>query len=299
MASTVYFNGDYSAGDLHIPTTGKTEWGVDTLQRHIGMGVSNLKAYLNGLLQGAIYLYAGPGNGTTQTSGTLIPGNKYTVTTFVSGDNFSNVGGTNTTGTNFIATGTTPTTWSHGSTLTLNATAYYLQTWEDDHNPVYPTVTLNYKGLATGIPDPWVTGETVDANMSRSTSMEVSITYYDFTLQANVTKNVNATINIQYKTRRSTWKYIYFATAVQSGTTLSYVPPNAAKYSALDVAYTPQIIVSTITADGGLVFASNAPIALATALAPALFGLVTFSAPQPIWGSPFFECIDQISQLLV
>lgn len=55
----------------------------------------------------------------TATSGTLVIGIPYTITTFFAGDNFSNVGATvNATGNIFIATGTTPTTWTNGSTLT-------------------------------------------------------------------------------------------------------------------------------------------------------------------------------------
>jgi hypothetical protein len=62
----------------------------------------------------------------TATSGTLLVGMYYTITTFVGGDNFSNVGAVNNaTGQVFIATGTTPTNWTNGSTLTswnVNAT---------------------------------------------------------------------------------------------------------------------------------------------------------------------------------
>lgn len=58
----------------------------------------------------------------TQTSGVLIVGEEYTILDFNGGDNFSNVatvvsGTINTTGCVFIATGTTPTTYSNGSTL--------------------------------------------------------------------------------------------------------------------------------------------------------------------------------------
>ena len=53
------------------------------------------------------------------TSGTLDIGVEYTITTFVSGDDFTNVGATtNVTGEVFTATGETPTTYSNGSTLT-------------------------------------------------------------------------------------------------------------------------------------------------------------------------------------
>ena len=53
-----------------------------------------------------------------QTSGALVVGVEYTILDFNAGDDFTNVGGTNVTGTVFTATGTTPTTYSNGSTLT-------------------------------------------------------------------------------------------------------------------------------------------------------------------------------------
>jgi len=51
------------------------------------------------------------------TSGTLVTGKEYTIDTFVAGDDFANVGGTNATGNTFVATGTTPTTWANSSIL--------------------------------------------------------------------------------------------------------------------------------------------------------------------------------------
>jgi hypothetical protein len=64
------------------------------------------------------------GNGTfTLTSGILTVGAKYEITNFAIGDDFSNVanvirGTINTNGCEFIATGTTPSNYSNGSTLT-------------------------------------------------------------------------------------------------------------------------------------------------------------------------------------
>jgi hypothetical protein len=53
------------------------------------------------------------------TSGVLVSGVTYRINDFNAGDDFTNVGGTNVTGTIFTATGTTPTTWSNGSTLAV------------------------------------------------------------------------------------------------------------------------------------------------------------------------------------
>lgn len=54
---------------------------------------------------------------TPITSGSLVVGKLYKINTFVAGDDFSNVGGTNETGNVFTATGTTPTTWTNSSAL--------------------------------------------------------------------------------------------------------------------------------------------------------------------------------------
>jgi hypothetical protein len=53
------------------------------------------------------------------TSGALISGKIYRINTFVAGDDFTNIGGTNVTGNVFTATGTTPTTWTNASSVVL------------------------------------------------------------------------------------------------------------------------------------------------------------------------------------
>lgn len=55
---------------------------------------------------------------TEATSGVLVVGADYLISDYNAGDNFTNVGaGSNETGEIFTASGTTPTTWSNGSTL--------------------------------------------------------------------------------------------------------------------------------------------------------------------------------------
>lgn len=63
--------------------------------------------------------------GATTTTGALVSGKFYRITEFKSGDDFSNVGIPDTrcypkgrSGLIFEATGTAPTTWTHGSSLT-------------------------------------------------------------------------------------------------------------------------------------------------------------------------------------
>jgi len=62
------------------------------------------------------------GNQTALTSGTLIIGNTYSIDTYVSGDDFTNVatvisGTINTSGCIFLCKATTPTTWTNSSSL--------------------------------------------------------------------------------------------------------------------------------------------------------------------------------------
>lgn len=53
------------------------------------------------------------------SSGTIAIGGVYKILNFIAGDNFNNVGAINTSGSVFTAVGTTPTNWTHGSTLTV------------------------------------------------------------------------------------------------------------------------------------------------------------------------------------
>ena len=53
--------------------------------------------------------------GAAQTSGTVTSGSTYILALFVAGDDFTNIGAVNVSGSVFKATGTTPTTWTNSS----------------------------------------------------------------------------------------------------------------------------------------------------------------------------------------
>ena len=55
--------------------------------------------------------------GDVLTSGDLVTGHTYTIIDWITTDDFTNVGGANVDGTIFVATGTTPTTWTNSSTV--------------------------------------------------------------------------------------------------------------------------------------------------------------------------------------
>lgn len=87
------------------------------------------------------------------TSGSLVAGRTYTITTFVALDNFTNVatvisGVINTTGCVFLCTGTTPTNWTHGSTLTYTPDPSVLNNLDLNQYGTslpYPTDSNKYK----------------------------------------------------------------------------------------------------------------------------------------------------------
>lgn len=75
---------------------------------------------------------------TTQTSGSLVVGRRYIITTFIAGDSFTNVGAaSNETGVVFVATGTTPTTWTNLSVL-------------DDADAIYKVEGIAENGASRG-----------------------------------------------------------------------------------------------------------------------------------------------------
>lgn len=91
-----------------------------------GIKETEIQSKVNGITiieDGAIYTFD-DWDGTEilqgsadQTSGTVTTGLLYVIKTFQAGDDFSNIGGTNVSGTKFYATGATPTTWTNSSVL--------------------------------------------------------------------------------------------------------------------------------------------------------------------------------------
>ena len=80
---------------------------------------------------------------------------------------------------------------SQGDITNFNGQQWYLQNWDSDHDPIYPTITLNYLGLNDGIPAPFTSGTTVvqTGTISCTTPSKASRTF-------------------SYYTRQSTYRYI-------------------------------------------------------------------------------------------
>jgi len=87
--------------------------------------------------------------GYSATSGLLIAGQTYYIASYVAGDDFTNVGGTNVTGNTFVASGTTPTAWTNSSILVsvgISAPAVTLLT-----NGLSDAIVWTYSAVGTYI----------------------------------------------------------------------------------------------------------------------------------------------------
>jgi len=158
---------------------------------------------------------------------------------------------------------------AQGDVTNFNGQLWYLQNWDSDHDPIYPTITLNYLGLNDGIPNPFTSGTTVvqTGTISCTTPSKASRTF-------------------SYYTRQSTYKYINASR------------PTTPTYTTLDIAYTPTIFKSEIRNEDGTVYLGNAPAGLVTALTPVGVVLTATMTATPVFGTPYFECEDNVVSLL-
>jgi len=103
------------------------------------------------------YKYIGASE-TEQTSGTLTIGKAYRINNWISADDFTNVGGANVDGTEFVATGTTPTTWTNSSTVVpigaliqLESPMVEAATWRDLSGNGYDGAVVSAISNGSGI----------------------------------------------------------------------------------------------------------------------------------------------------
>jgi len=142
---------------------------------------------------------------------------------------------------------------------------FFLQFWSVEESPTYPTVTLTYKGLVNGIPEEMA---------SDDTSMQ--------SLTVTTDTPSNASREMQFWATQTSYNYI--ADGRPSGPT----------YDSTSTGRDPVIFSSVIRDGDGNIYYGNAPIALVTALTPAIIDLVTGYSANPIYGTNFFECTDNV-----
>jgi len=163
--------------------------------------------------------------------------------------------------------------------------SFALQTWTTDDDPVYPTVTLNFKGLLSGVlPKPLAcnsqTLQTSSLSCNINTSATVIIGGQSFTLSGHATRT------IQYYANQTDWKYVTNQ-RISAGT--------QTELSGID----PIIRQSSIRDDNlGIVFSQeNAPAAYVTALFPAIVIQQMAFNCDPVPGTPYFEISETQARL--
>jgi hypothetical protein len=128
----------------------------------------------------------------TQVSGALIVGIRYTIVNFVTSDDFSNVGGSNVTGAVFTASGTTPTNWSHGSTLTPVGTGNV--TVLQNSNGGY---IVGFQGQLSGIAMGTMTGDATSLQVIPTLGGSLSLATTGMQLLLGAQASVNAIFEIE------------------------------------------------------------------------------------------------------
>jgi len=171
--------------------------------------------------------------------------------------------------------------------------SFALQTWTSDDDPVYPTVTLSYKGLLNGVlPKPIAS----NSESLQSTTITCAITTTD-TVESGgktLTLSGNATRSIQYIANQTEWKYVSNQ-RVDGGTQTEITGRS------------PIVLYSVIRdenasdADGNkfpLVFTGqNAPGIYVVALTPAEIIQQTAFECQIVPGTPYFEISESQTRM--
>jgi hypothetical protein len=156
-----------------------------------------------------------------------------------------------------------------GDTTTYNGQTFYLQSWSDDKDQTYPTISLNYKGLFAGIPDPIISFTTLNQIITKVTTT----TYGDITQIYS------------YTTRTITTRYI------------STTAPSVPTYTNVSTKFTPTIYKREYRTAAGDIFSPGVfeMIVLKTLVFKDPIkteSTTTTSCDQIVAGVDLYECQD-------
>jgi len=124
-----------------------------SVDRSYTFAQSSPRRYILGKKQ---YYLPSSSTAMTMTAGdSFVVGKKYAIMTYVTGDDFTNIGGTNVTGNTFVATGTSATTFDSSTVSLISFTAgnyYYVKTFAgtDDFTNIGGANASDSRFKATG-----------------------------------------------------------------------------------------------------------------------------------------------------
>jgi hypothetical protein len=162
---------------------------------------------------------------------------------------------------------------------------YYLQTWTADENPIWATITLNYKGLLYGTPLPLVSNSIVPSSGGKSASYESENSgkgrvYRKDNKGADV-YTTGAQNEFGYDCPQTVYRYIALG------------QPSGPAHDALGFSASPRILNARTTTADGASYGLSIPFALSSLAPAAIVRSVGFTS-NPIVGTPYFECEDVV-----
>lgn len=160
-------------------------------------------------------------------------------------------------------------TLRQGQSYSFNDQQFYLQTWNQDNEVIFPRVILQYKGVLNGIPDPFVSGQQTEQTATLSCSSPQ-----------------DATRDVRYITRQTEYRYI------------AETRPTAPKYTTIDVDQAAIILSSTIRTSDGKVYFGTVSAGLLSALSWVGYNDVAMMQCAPVFGTPYFEATDTVLRLI-
>lgn len=171
-------------------------------------------------------------------------------------------------------------TLRQGQSSSFNGQQFYLQTWNQDNEVIFPRVILNYKGVLNGIPDPFVSGQQTEQTVTLSGSKSVTSGSPPVTVVTGYTRD------IRYITRQTEYRYI------------ADTRPTAPIYTTIDVDQAAIILASIVRSDNGKTYPGNVPSDILSLLSWIGYNDVSMMQCAPVFGTPYFECIDTVLRLI-
>lgn len=163
-----------------------------------------------------------------------------------------------------------------GDIYTFDSHNFYLQTWQPFDGGAFPGVTLNYKGLTKGLPDPLESDDRVE--LVSSVSDEVETTY-------NEKDVVGASKTVRYVAPQTTYRYI---------TSSRPTTPTHSTTNSANIEYLDSKVTLTFSDGSTQVVAGSVPSAVISALAGSPEEFVIGPIVEPVPGTIYFECVDVV-----
>lgn len=172
-------------------------------------------------------------------------------------------------------------TLSQGKRYDHEGRVWYLQTWEVDDNNLWPTVSLNCIGFATGkTPEP----KPDNSFVNQTVTITGQVTEIDPLTSDPVI--VSLTRTMSFRCMQTSWSYINEGQI------------KGPRIGRTEFVWNPLVLSSVITANstlGNFTYSgANAPATYVTATFPAIVDFILDLSQSKVFGTPFYEVNEVI-----